>query len=105
MGKNPCYIIHLLRTKGKGDSIYELLSVIEDIKNSFVSSNMYGVDKTIMMDPTFVIVFSNTPLSYNSLSADRWELYTLTDDIDMEPVKNFSIGEKKNEDLEGIKRS
>ena len=40
MGKRKCYIINLPGTKGRRDSIFDLLSVIEDIKNDFVSSSM-----------------------------------------------------------------
>ena len=98
MGKRKCYIIDLPRTKGRGDSIFDLLSVIEDMKNGFISSSMYGADKQLMMDPPFVIVFSNNPLPYNSLSQDRWDLYTLSDQKELVKMQNLYSGEEEEKD-------
>ena len=100
MGKRKCYIIDLPRTKGKGDSIFDLLSVIEDIKNGFVSSSMYGGDRQLMMDPPFVIVFSNSPLPYSSLSEDRWDLYTLSNDKDLVKSRNLYSGEEEEQEIQ-----
>ena len=74
-------IYDLHRTRGKSDSLTDILSVIEDIKDGFVTSSMYGDDKQLMMSPPTVIVFSNIRLPYNSLSEDRWDLYTIHSDL------------------------
>ena len=74
-------IYDLHRTRGKSDSLTDILSVIEDIKDGFVTSSMYGGDKQLMMSPPTVIVFSNIRLPYNSLSEDRWDLYTIHSDL------------------------
>ena len=81
MGRRKCYIIDLPRTKGKSDSLADILSVIEDVKNGFVTSSMDEGDKQLMMAPPTVIVFSNTTLPLHSLSEDRWDLYTINPNL------------------------
>ena len=80
-GIKKCYIIDLPRTKGKSDSLADILSVIEDVKNGFVTSSMDEGDKQLMMAPPTVIVFSNTTLPLHSLSEDRWDLYTINPNL------------------------
>lgn len=77
-GGRKCYIIDLPRTKGANDKMEDLLSVIEEIKNGFITSPMYGKSSILMMEPPFVIVFSNYPLPYQALSKDRWQCFVLT---------------------------
>lgn len=89
-GSKKCYIIDLPRTKGSNDKIEDLLSVIEEIKNGFVTSPMYGKSSTLMMEPPFVIVFSNQPLPYFMLSKDRWECYELTN-VSRPDLKRINI--------------
>ena len=55
----------------KRDSVSELLSVIEKIKNIFVSLPMYGQGKSLIIEPLFVILLSNNRPFYNRLSANR----------------------------------
>ena len=81
MGRRKCYIIDLPRTRGKSDSLADILSVIEDVKNGFVTSSMDEGDKQLMMAPPTVIVFSNTTLPLHSLSEDRWDLYTINPNL------------------------
>ena len=40
---------------------------------------MYGKSGTLMMEPPFVLVFSNQKLPYHMLSADRWNCFEITD--------------------------
>lgn len=76
-GVKQAYIFDLPRTKGTNDKIIDLISIIEEIKNGFISSSMYGKHTSLIMNPPFVLVFSNFYLPYNNLSADRWECYDL----------------------------
>lgn len=78
-GPKEVYIIDLPRTRGKNDNMDDLLSVIEKIKNGFLTSPMYRKSKHLMMRPPFVIVFSNDHLPYEKLSKDRWECYEMTE--------------------------
>ena len=71
------YIVDLPRTKGKEDRIEEILSTIEDAKNGMISSNMYGVGTTLLMEPPHIIVSSNYVIDQNALSEDRWESYEI----------------------------
>ena len=80
-GIKKCYFIDLPRTRGKSDSLADILSVIEDIKDGFVTSSMDEGDKQLMMVPPTVIVFSNTTLPLHSLSEDRWNLYTINPNL------------------------
>ena len=74
-------IYDLHRTRGKSDSLADILSVIEDIKDGFVTSSMDEGDKQLMMVPPTVIVFSKTTLPLHSLSEDRWDLYTINPNL------------------------
>lgn len=77
-GARDCYIIDLPRTKGVNDKMSDLISVIEEIKNGFLTSPMYGKFSSLLMKPPFVLVFSNTHLPYHMLSNDRWDCYEIT---------------------------
>lgn len=76
-GPKEVYIIDLLRTRGRNDNMDDMLSVIEEVKNRFLTSPMYRKNKNLMMRPPFVLVFSNTYLPYDKLSKDRWECYEM----------------------------
>ena len=80
-GIKKCYFIDLPRNRGKSDSLADILSVIEDVKNGFVTSSMDEGDKQLMMVPPTVIVFSKTTLPLHSLSEDRWDLYTINPNL------------------------
>lgn len=47
-----------------------------------------------MMDPPFVIVFSNNPLPYNSLSEDRWDLCIFNERKELIVSKNLYVGQE-----------
>lgn len=79
-GKQNLYFLDIPRTLGDDDSMNSLLSVIEDLKNGFVVSTMYGKHSTLMMDPPHIIVFSNKSAPMDKLSADRWLTYFIDED-------------------------
>lgn len=77
-GAKRAYFIDFPRTLGSEDSLNTTLSVIEDLKNGFVRSNMYGASTTLLMEPPHIVVFSNMEHPHDKLSSDRWECYSLS---------------------------
>ena len=80
MGPRKIYIIDLTRAVGKYDSQEDLISAIEEIKNGFVSSAMYGSTSDLIFDPPHVIISSNYCLEYENCSEDRWKIYRIKKD-------------------------
>jgi hypothetical protein len=73
IGPRKCYIIDIPRELGSEDSLASTLSVIEDLKNGFVVSAMFGTFVQLMMNPPHVYVFSNMPMaSGRAVSRNRW---------------------------------
>lgn len=79
-GKKKMYILDLTRTKGRGDSEHDLLSVLESIVDGMVFSPMYGKSETLLMAPPHVLITSNYALDYTLLSLDRWKVYQIKED-------------------------
>lgn len=73
-GPNVIYFIDIPRTLGTDDSLNNTISVIEDLKNGFVVSNMHGKNRRLMIKPPHIVVFSNMKAPTEKLSSDRWEL-------------------------------
>ncbi|AUM61699.1 Rep [uncultured virus] len=80
-GPKKLYFIDVPRTLGKDDDINDLISVIEDIKNGFVVSSMYGKHQQMMFDPPHIVVFANVFCPQNALSSDRLRQFTLDHEI------------------------
>jgi hypothetical protein len=76
-GVRRLYIIDLPRTSGKDDSLDNILSVVEDIKNGHIVSNMYGRHSQLLMDPPHILIFSNQSCPTKKLSDDRWQIYRI----------------------------
>lgn len=79
IGPRKVYIVDMPRTLGDDDSVPSLLSAIEDIKNGYVVSSMYGKHQQLMMDPPHVIIFSNIVCPIGMMSEDRWRNYQITE--------------------------
>ena len=79
-GPKRAYFIDLPRTQGFYDKKGDLLSVIEEVKNGHVMSSMYGKGGVLIMPHPHIFIFSNDALIYQSLSKDRREVYTLTEE-------------------------
>lgn len=90
-GPYKVYIIDIPRTLGSDDSLSSVISVIEDIKNGFVVSSMYGKHASLLMDPPHIICFSNTKCPLELMSYDRWEPYLI------EKVNKTAIGKENME--------
>jgi len=75
MGASPAYVIDLPRVRGADETREALFSAIEDVKNGWVQSAMYGKFSELMFEPPHVIVFSNELPEYSFASADRWKVW------------------------------
>lgn len=82
-GAQKLYFIDIPRTLGDDDSLESLVSTLEDVKNGFVVSNMYGKMSTLIMEPPHIVVFSNMSHPDSMMSADRWEIRNIS------PIKDF----------------
>ena len=78
-GAMQCYIIDIPRKLCNDDFQNNIYSVIEDLKNGFVKSSMYGKPKTLFMEPPLVIIFSNAECPTTQLSVDRWKIFGIMD--------------------------
>lgn len=74
-GAKSCYVIDIPRQLCNDDYKNNIFSVIEDLKNGFVKSTMYGKSTTLFMEPPIVIIFSNSECPTEKLSVDRWRKY------------------------------
>lgn len=71
-GPKRLYIIDMPRTMSADDNLCSIISLIEDVKNGFVVSSMYGKYEKIMFDPPHIIIFSNMDTPTDLMSEDRW---------------------------------
>lgn len=78
-GAKELYFIDLPRTLGRDDNINDIISTSEDIKNGFLVTSMYGLHKQLIFEPPHVVIFSNTLPPQDSMSADRWFVYSMED--------------------------
>lgn len=76
-GPRRVYFVDVPRTLGSDDSIASLISALEDLKNGFVVSAMYGQNQQLLLDPPHIVVFSNDSCPTNMMSGDRWKLYAI----------------------------
>ena len=77
-GTHKCYLLDLPRVRGKDERLQELFSAIEEIKNGYVMSAMYGKCQEMFMSPPHVICFSNEMPKMSLCSADRWKVARLS---------------------------
>lgn len=77
-GPFKVYLIDIPRTLGEDDSLASVITVLEDIKNGFVVSSMYGVHKYLMMEPPHIVCFSNDNCPLDLMSTDRWQSFLIS---------------------------
>lgn len=82
-GVHRCYMLDLPRVRGKDERIQEVFSAIEEIKNGWVESAMYGKNEELMMLPPHVYVFSNEPPNMSFASLDRWRIRTINSSFEL----------------------
>ena len=66
-------------TRAVGDT-YQNYAVLEHIKDGCATSSKYGSNVLRFKTPNIIIVFSNNTPSTSCLSADRWNVHTITSD-------------------------
>lgn len=74
-GPQRLYIIDVPRTLGADDSINDILSTVEDLKNGYVVSSFYGNYQKLIMKPPAIVIMSNMRCPVGKMSADRWRCY------------------------------
>ncbi len=77
VGQSNCYIADIPRSTGKDERMTDMLSAIEELKNGWVGTCMYGKHKELIMNPPHIIIFSNDKCPYHLLSADKWKVYKI----------------------------
>lgn len=76
-GPRLVYFIDVPRTLGSDDSLASLMSALEDLKNGFVVSAMYGKAQQLLLDPPHIVVFSNDKCPDKMMSEDRWKKFII----------------------------
>ena len=92
-GRRKLYIIDIPRTVGDDDDLNALISTVEDIKNGYVVSSMYGKYQDLFMEPPHIVIFSNDRAPVLSLSNDRWSLYKITKELTLDSVPTMKEDE------------
>ena len=92
-GAHRTFMVDLPRTVGKEERIQEIYSALEEIKNGWVESAMYGKNLELLMEPPHVIIFSNYYPMLTHMSTDRWRVYKLCTISDEATLSRCSIEE------------
>jgi hypothetical protein len=66
------YFIDIPRSKEKYSSDSDLLNAVEDLKNGFLSSPMYGRDSSLLIEPPHIVIIGNYLFADSGLLKDRW---------------------------------
>nr|UOF80150.1 rep protein [Cressdnaviricota sp.] len=84
VGPRKLYVVDIPRTTSKLESLDDVLSCLEDLKNGYVVSFMYGKYQELMIEPPHIIVFSNISCPVEKMSQDRWLDYEIYKDRENE---------------------
>lgn len=98
-GERKLFVVDLPRAF---DQMYQwreklagIISCVEDLKNGYVTSAMYGDYKCLLQAPPHVIIFSNFLPPTDYLSEDRWRCYMLNNkqlmNMTTNEIKNFHL--------------
>ena len=68
------FMFDFTRTFSEDTSFRSLFEVVEEIKNNYIVSVMYGKPLEVLLDPVFVLIFTNLDICgfHHYLSFDRW---------------------------------
>ncbi len=81
VGASNAYLVDLPRTSGEYESDDCIFSALEDLKNGFVVSGMYGKVQQLLMEPPHLWVFANRAPPVSKMSLDRWRVRYIKDKI------------------------
>ena len=70
-------MVDLPRVRGSDERQHELFSALEEIKNGWVESPMYGKAAELLMEPPHIWIFSNELPNISMCSLDRWHIWHL----------------------------
>jgi len=76
-GAARVYCVDIPRTIGSTEKMHDLISAVEEVKNGWVASAMYGKHQELYMEPPHVLCFSNMPPPSYMMSPDRWVIYKI----------------------------
>lgn len=72
------YFVDLPKTKPNDETVKNLISVCEDIKIGHVVSVMYGNSRTLLMNPSHILIrFSNSSCPRHIMIHDRWREFKI----------------------------
>lgn len=75
------FAFNFSRTLYDDTTIKSLFQIIEEIKNGYIISAMFGKPLEILIDSPFLLIFTNEDIGYfHYLSLDRWCTYEIRDD-------------------------
>jgi len=77
-GPHKIYFVDLPKVRGGDERQQELFSAIEEIKNGWVESAMYGKVQELLMMPPHVWCLSNELPNLSYASRDRWVIWTIS---------------------------
>lgn len=75
--KTSKFTLDLPRSRGKGDTEEDLLSILEEVKSGILTNTFRGDGSTLLMEPPHILVSGNYILNQELLSEDRWETYEI----------------------------
>lgn len=85
-GVHKIYVVDLSKVRGSHETQADLFSSIEEVKNGWVISAMYGKCGELLMEPPHVFIFSNEMPNLTLCSLDRWKLWRVELDLTMSRV-------------------
>jgi len=79
-GPHTTYMVDLPRVRGSDERQQELFSALEEVKNGWIESPMYGKAQELIMEPPHIHIFSNDLPNLAFASMDRWIVYMIWDE-------------------------
>lgn len=95
-GPHTAYLVDLPRVRGSDERQQELFSALEEIKNGWVESPMYGKSQELMMEPPHIHIFSNELPQLSYASMDRWKIWVIEDVNGEQQFRRLTLEEVVN---------
>ena len=92
-GPHRAYMVDLPRVRGTDEKQQELFSALEEIKNGWVESPMYGKADELLMEPPHVWVFSNELPTLSHCTLDRWAVWELSGEMASAELRELTLNE------------
>lgn len=98
VGARTAYVCNLPKVSGNQESQKDLFSAFEDVKDGWISSNMYGKDQELFMKNPHLYIFSNEVPNMDYASIDRWKVYQIKNkDDELKLMTEYEIRETYKE--------